>query len=121
MLPGIIGETRLVDAGEVTVRNASADFYRFMDLTPIVEEFQKTVSETIHTEWKTELTYLQNYDKIRAGMLAVVDMPEKKANQFILFVKQNGGSLPARRREYFAELSDEEISAMEKIIGAHKG
>lgn len=109
------------DAGEVTVRNDSADFYRFMDLTPIVEEFQRTVSETIHTEWKAELTYLQNYDKIRAGMQAVVDMPEKKANQFILFVKQNGGSLPARRREYFAELSDEEISAMEKIIGAHKG
>ncbi len=109
------------DAGEITVRNDSADFYRFMDLTPIVEEFQRTVSETIHTEWKAELTYLQNYDKIRAGMQAVVDMPEKKANQFILFVKQNGGSLPVRRREYFAELSDEEISAMEKIIGAHKG
>ncbi len=109
------------DAGEVTVRNDSADFYRFMDLTPVVEEFQKIVSETIHTEWKAELAYLQNYDRIRAGMQAVVDMPEKKANQFILFVQQNGGSLPARRREYFAELSDEEISAMEKIIGEHKG
>ncbi len=106
--------------GEVSVRNDSSDFYRFMDLTPIVEEFQKIVSETIHTEWKAELTYLQNYDKIREEMRTVVDMPEKKANQFILFVMQNGGSLPARRRDFFSELSDAEISAMEKIIGEHK-
>lgn len=87
-------------AREVSARDDSADFYRFMDLTPIVEEFQKKiVPETIHTEWKAELNTLQNHDRIRARMQTVVDMPEKKANRFILFVQQNGGSLPAHRRE----------------------
>ena len=70
--------------GEVAVRGNSVDFYRYVDYTPIVERFQQMIKMTIETEWKVELDYLVRYDRMRVGMRAVVDMPEKKANQFIL-------------------------------------
>ena len=109
-------EYSIDDYGEITVKNESAVFYRFIDMTPIVEEFQKIVLTTIQTEWKAELNYLQNYDRMRAAMRDVVDMPDKKANQFIMFVQQNNGKFPLSRRKLFSELSDNEIAKLESIV-----
>jgi len=106
-----------IDAeGEVTVANDSRDYYRAIDFTPIVEYFQEVVATTIRTEWKAELDYLKQYDRMREAMRKVVDLPEKKANQFIMFVQQNGGKLAQRKREFFAELTDDEILRLEKIV-----
>lgn len=103
--------------GEVTVNGESADFYRFIDFTPIVEEYQKIIEETINTEWKTEIDYLVCYDRVRAEMRTVVDMPDKKANQFILFANQNGGVLSlGKRQRFFPELTDEEVAKLEAIV-----
>ena len=104
------------DYGEIIVQNKSDDLYRFIDMTPIVEEFQKIVLTTIQTEWKAELNYLQNYDKIRSAMRNIVDMPDKKANQFIMFVQQNNGKLPISRRKMFIELTDAEITRLESAV-----
>ena len=105
------------DEGEVTVKGDSADFYRYIDFTPIVDGFRRIMRETIETEWKAELDFLKNYDRMRKAMREIVDMPEKKANQFIMFTRQNGGKLPRRRREYFSELNDDEIAALENVVG----
>ena len=104
------------DKGEVSVRNDSRDFYCAIDYTPIVEYFQQVIVRTIRTEWKTELDYLKAYDKMREAMRSIVDMPEKKANQFILFVRQNGGHLSQRKRQLFPELHDDEIARLEVAI-----
>lgn len=106
-----------IDAdGEVTVSNDSRDYYRAIDYTPIVEYFQEIVATTIRTEWKAELDYLKQYDRMREEMRKIVDLPEKKANQFIMFVQQNGGKLAQRKREFFSELTDDEILRLEKIV-----
>ena len=103
--------------GEVTVNGESGDFYRFIDFTPIVEEYQKIIEETINTEWKTEIDYLVCYDRVRTEMRTVVDMPDKKANQFILFANQNGGVLSlGKRQRFFPELTDEEVAKLEAIV-----
>ena len=102
--------------GEVAVRGESADFYRYIDLTPIVEDFQRLIVETIRTEWRYELDYLADYDQMRREMREVVDLPEKKANQFILFVQNNGGRLSAAKRPLFAELTDGEIAKLEQVV-----
>lgn len=102
------------ETGEVTVLNDSVDFYRYIDFTPIVEKVQRVIQETIETEWKVELDYLRDYDEIRRRLKDIVDMPEKRVNQFISFVQNNGGTLSKRKREFFAELSDEEVSRMEE-------
>ena len=106
-----------IDAdGEVTVRNDSRDFYRAIDFTPIAEYFQEVVATTIRTEWKAELDYLKRYDRMREEMRKVVDLPEKKANQFIMFVWQNNGVLSKAKRDKFPELTDDEIGRLEAIV-----
>ena len=106
-----------VDAnGEVNVLQASDDFYRYIDYTPIVTRFYAIMDETIQTEWKIELDYLKSYDQIRKGMREIVDLPEKKANQFIVFVRNNNGVLSKTKRDKFSELTDDEIHALEDVI-----
>lgn len=106
-----------IDAdGEVAVSNDSRDFYRAVDYTLIVEYFQEVVATTIRTEWKAELDYLKQYDRMRGAMRRIVDLPEKKANQFIKFVQQNGGELAQCKREFFAELTDDEIARLAKAV-----
>ena len=104
------------DNGEVSVWNDSRDFYRAIDYTPIVEYFQQMIACTILTEWKIELDYLKAYDKMREAMRDIVDVPHKKAKQFILFVRQNGGRLSQRKRHLFSELNDDEITRLEAAV-----
>lgn len=106
----------LSSEGEVRVQGASADFYRYVDFTAIVTKFRSVIDETIETEWKYELDYLLRYDRIRAAMRDVVDLPEKKANQLILFVNQNNGVLSKAKRDKFPELTDDEIGHLEAIV-----
>ncbi len=40
------------------------------------------------------------------------------ANQFIAFVRQNGGKLSKAKRAFFAELMDDEVSALEQAIAS---
>ena len=78
--------------------------------------FFAIMDETIQTEWKIELDYLRSYDQIRKGMREIVDLPEKKANQFIVFVRNNNGVLSKAKRDKFAELTDDEIHTLEGVI-----
>ena len=49
-------------------------------------------------------------------MREIVDLPEKKANQFIVFVRNNNGVLSKTKRDKFSELTDDEIHALEGVI-----
>ena len=104
------------DNGEVSVIGESVDYYRYIDMTPIVGRFQRLIEETIQTEWKVELDYLKAYDVVRKRMKEIVDMPEKSVNQFIMFVRNNNGTLSKAKREKFSELTDFEVEALETII-----
>lgn len=104
------------DNGELSVLSDTRDFYRAIDYTPVVGYFREVVAETIRTEWKAELDWLDAYDRMRGAMRQIVDMPDKKADQFIRFVLQNGGRLSARKRGLFPELSDGEVSRLEAVV-----
>ena len=41
-------------------------------------------------------------------------MPDKELNLMILFLHQNKGTFPKRRRKDFAKLTDDEIKRMEQ-------
>lgn len=101
------------EQGAVSVQGESADLYRFPDCTFLASSFASVVRETIETEWKAELDFLVDYDRIRERMREVVDMPELKANLFLRLVMQNGGRLAARKRALFSELTDSEIAELE--------
>ena len=106
------------DNGELSVLSDTRDLYRAIDCTPVVGYFREVVAETIRTEWKAELDWLDAYDRMRGAMRQIVDMPDKKADQFIRFVLQNGGRLSARKRGLFPELSDGEVSRLEAAVNA---
>ena len=107
---------RLAQDGSMNVDNDTVDYYRFIDFTIIVENFFSAVEQTLNHELLPELEYLARWEKACSLMREVVDMPDKKMAQFILFTSQNKGEFPKGRREMFSELTDEEIASLTKII-----
>ncbi len=106
----------LDDNGVMTVKNDTADFYRFINFTAIVEDFFDVVAETLRTELVPELDYLAAWERARSRMREIVDMPEKKALQLIMFIQQNQGVFPKKRRDLFSELTDRELEQLGAII-----
>lgn len=102
--------------GSMSVENDTADFYRYIDFTQIAEAFFGAVEQTLKTELVPELDYLARWEQARSRMREIVDMPDKRVSQFILFAQQNRGAFPRGRRNCFPELTDEEIAALAKIV-----
>ena len=107
---------QLADDGSMTVMNDTADFYRFINFTSIVEKFFDVVEETLKTELVPELDYLIAWERTREQMRELVDMPEKKVMLFIKFTEQNNGVFPNSRRDSFRELTDNEIAELAQIV-----
>lgn len=106
----------LAPDGSMSVENDTVDFYRYIDFTQITEAFFGAVEQTLKTELVPELDYLVRWEQARSRMREIVDMPNKKVTQFILFAQQNKGVFPKGRRGFFPELSDEEIASLAKIV-----
>ncbi len=109
-------EYRLAADGSMIVENDTVDFYRHIDFTRIVEDFFGAVEQTLKNELLPELDYLVRWEKARSLMREIVDMPDKKAVQFIFFTQQNNGIFPKARRNMFQELADEEIASLAKVV-----
>lgn len=107
----------LTPKGELTVKNESAHFYRFPDFTRFAEYLFGCVEKTIQTDFKNELQYIVNYDRIKRAIQNIVDMPDKKIHLFIQFVLQNQGRLSAKKREsHFSMLTDSEVERLEALV-----
>ena len=109
-------EYRLDDAGVMTVENDTTDYYRYINFTGIVEDFFEVIEDTLKTELIPELDYLWAWDRAREKMRSVVDLPEQKALQIIMFLQQNQGKFPCSRRKLFEELTEEEIAKITEIV-----
>jgi hypothetical protein len=109
-------EWQPTESGNVTVLNDTADFYRYFDATPHAEFLYACVQKTIEEDLPNEARFLQSYDRFRAGVEQVVDMPENTVNLMFRFLRQNGGQLSGRAREReFAALTDEEASRIARL------
>ena len=102
--------------GRMTVRNPTADYYRHIDLTPIVEVLFDVARETLRQELLPELSRLSLWDEILARFRAIVDMPDARAQLFARLALQNGDRLAKARRADFPELTDGEVAALEQAI-----
>ena len=89
---------RPTEHGNVTVRNDTADFYRFFDATPHAEFLYGCVQHTIEYDLPEEARYLERYDVFsKAESSLIVDMPERLSNLLFRFLRQNGGqTVPPR-------------------------
>jgi hypothetical protein len=110
-------EYELDDEGRMTVLNETAVWHRFIDMTPQAEALFAFIEKTIETELVEELNFLVNYDRAKASIQEVVDMPDRQLDLFIRFCLQNHGPLSARKRSsHFAALTDDEIVRMEQAV-----
>jgi len=105
--------------GNVRVQNDTADFYRYFDATRHAEFLYSCVQKTIEVDVPRETAFLQNYDRFRAGVETIVDMPATKLDTLFRFLRQNEGSLSKRARSReFAELTDDEVARVEELYSA---
>ena len=103
------------DAGAVTLTNPAEvePLWRFPDLTRQVEYLMTVMSRAIEALPK-ELGYLRRYDRARAEIRGVVDLPDQRLNSLMKWLEVGGGKLSHNKRKQFAELTDEEIAGVEQ-------
>ncbi len=106
----------LNESGEMTVNNATEieALYQFPDLTNQAIFLINAIKLTIIKDIPEELSFLQYYDELKRDIQGIVDMPDNKIDRIILFLHQNKGKLAHRKRNFFKELSDNEIEQMEQ-------
>jgi len=64
-----------------------------------------------------EIDYLRQHDEAMARIMEMIDMPDRLAQNLILFIRQNDGKLSRRKREKdFSALTDHEVKSLEKIV-----
>lgn len=101
----------------VEVLGDTADLYRYYDCTGVAEYLFACVARTVDEDLPREINYLQSYDEARRRIMEHVDMPDRLADDLILFIRQNKGQLSAkRRRKEFRKLTDPEVTAIEAIV-----
>ncbi len=105
--------------GNVRVLNDTADFYRYPDLTRHAEFLYEVVAKTIREDLPREADFLARYDRFRASLQEIVDMPDVRANLLFRFLDQNKGTLSKKgRQKEFAKLTPAELAAIEGIYGS---
>lgn len=116
-LLSLIDNYKINNQGQLTVYGDTELHYRFLDYTRFAEFLFECVEKTIQTDFKNELNFIINFDKVKKSIQDIVDMPDAKINLFIQLVIQNRGTLSAKKREsLFSMLSAEELERMEDIV-----
>ena len=105
-------------SGQLVVRGDTARHYRFFDATLFAEYLYDRVAETVRTDLPAELGFLATFDRAKAAIDDIVDMPDRRAALLIRLLMQNGGMLSRAKRAQFAELTDAELAAMRAAVQA---
>ncbi|WP_419161143.1 hypothetical protein [Candidatus Palauibacter sp.] len=101
---------------EMVVKNESANLYRYFDATPFAEYLYGRVADSVRRDLKEELGFVAVFESAFKGVQEIVDMPDRRASLLVRLCMQNGGRLAARKRGSFAELTDDEVRAMEAAV-----
>jgi hypothetical protein len=110
-------EYSLDEDGRLTVQNDTAQWYRYVDLTPQAEALFRFIELTIDRELVEELAFLATYDEAKRAIQEIVDLPDRQIDLFIRFCLQNNGLLsPRKRASHFDSLSEGEIAHVEQVI-----
>ena len=101
----------------VEVLNETADLYRYFDCTAEAEFLYACVRRTVNEDLPREIDYLRRHDEALRRIMDMVEMPNRMAENLVLYIRQNNGSLSKRRREgEFKQLTGEEVAVIEGIV-----
>ena len=101
----------------VEVLNNTADLYRYFDCTAEAEFLYACLRHTVEHDLPSEIDYLQRHDEALRQIMEAVELPDRLAEDFIMFTRQNDGALPKRRRQKeFEAMTDDEVAVLEKVV-----
>lgn len=101
----------------VEVINDTADLYRYFDCTAEAEFLYSCVRRTVEQDLPREIEYLRRHDEALHRIMDAVEMPDRLAENLVMFIRQNHGSLSRNRREHeFKSLRDDEVALVEGIV-----
>ncbi|MEW5822258.1 MAG: cell filamentation protein Fic, partial [Cyanobacteriota bacterium] len=110
----------LDDEARMIVLTETQQYYRFIDMTKMVEYLYDCITDTIEISFIEELEFLVKLDKTKKDIQELIDMPDRKINLFITICKNNNGNLSINKRKaQFTELTDEEVEKLENIYKKH--
>jgi hypothetical protein len=110
-------EWRATPDHNVDILNNTADLYRYFDCTEAAEFLYTCVRRTVEHDLPRELDYLARHDEALRRIMDEVEMPDRVAENLVMFIRQNNGSLAKKRREKeFVALADSEVSMIEGIV-----
>jgi hypothetical protein len=101
----------------VEVLNDTTDLYRYVDCTEVAEFLYGFVRRTVESDLPREIDYLSRQDEAVRRIMDAVEMPDRLAENLVMFIRQNQGKLSKKRREgEFSELRDDEVSLIEGVV-----
>ena len=110
-------EWRPTPERNVEVLNDTADFYRYFDCTAQAEFLYACVRRTVEEDLPREIDYLRRHDKALRRIMNAVEVPDRVADNLVMFIRQNNGSLSKKRRKgEFNKLTDDEVTLIEEIV-----
>src|SRR5262249_48982975 len=94
--------------------------------TPHAEFLYACVRQTIERDLPDETKFLESFDRFRAVVESIVDMPDRTLDNLFGFLRQNHGRLSKRARSReLAALTDDETRRIEqayiRLFGAEAG
>jgi len=115
LLPYI--EWRPTPERNVEVLNDTADLYRYFDCTQAAEFLFACVQRTVDEDLPREIDYLRRHDQALQRIMDSVEMPDRIAENLVMFIRQNNGALSTNRRDgEFKPLTDDEVQRIERIV-----
>jgi len=101
----------------VEVLNDTADLYRYFDCTAEAEFLYACVARTVEHDLPHEIDYLRRHDEAMRRIMDAVEMPDHFAETLMMFIRQNKGTLPKKRRsDEYKDLRDDEVALIEGIV-----
>jgi hypothetical protein len=89
-------EWRPTPERKIEVVNDTADLYRYFDCTREAEFLYACVARTVEHDLPVEIDYLRRHDEAQRRIMETVEMPDRLAQDLIMFIRQNDGTLPKK-------------------------
>jgi len=101
----------------VEILNDTGDLYRYFDCTAAAEFLYACVARTVEHDLPHEIDYLRRHDEATRRIMNLVEMPDRIADNLVMFIRRNHGALSKKRREgEFKELRNNEVTSLEGIV-----
>src|SRR5580658_927301 len=110
-------EWRPTPERNVKVLNETADLYRYFDCTAEAEFLYACVRRAVEQDLPREIDYLRRHDEAIRRIMDAVEMPDRVAENLVMYIRQNQGTLSKKRRGgEFKKLRQGEVALIEGIV-----